>query len=265
MSDMFSLEGRRIVVTGAAEGLGKAFARAICDRGGAAICVDINPMVDDTVRELVAAGGIARAVVADVADEASVQRLASSVAAKEGALDGLVNNAGIAIPPGRLLDVAIENWDRVLRINVRSVFLCSQALLPFILKAGGGSVVNLGSFLGEVGAYPGFPITAIPYAASKAAVDGFTRQLAAEYAADGVRVNAIAPGWHAGTNLGRERKAATDPGSRDRFNAFTNASIPAGRWGQPEEITGLLIYLLSDASRYMTGQIIAHDGGLTAV
>ncbi|MPZ55166.1 MAG: SDR family oxidoreductase, partial [Rhizobiales bacterium] len=126
------------------------------------------------------------------------------------------------------------------------------------------SVINLSSYLGLVGAYPGFPVTAIQYGTTKAGVIGFTRQLAMEYAADGLRANVIAPGWHFGTNLGKARRAVATAEELASFEAYAKASIPMGRFGTPEDLSGLIIYLASDASRYVTGQVFAHDGGITA-
>ena len=263
-TDVFSLQGRNIVVTGAAEGLGRTFALAFAGRGAFVACVDIDPAVEETSARITKNGGRAMAITADVSSEAAVLAMAAKLEAQIDTLHVLVNNAGIAVPPGRLLDVSVANWDRVIATNLRSVFLCSKALLPMLLRSKDASIINLSSFLALVGLYPGFEITAIPYAASKAGVDGFTRQLAIEYARNGLRVNAIAPGWHGGTRLGRERQASSDPATIKRFNDFIESSIPMGHMGTPDDLTGLAIYLASSASRYVTGQTFAHDGGLTA-
>ncbi|MDF2114902.1 SDR family NAD(P)-dependent oxidoreductase [Roseiarcaceae bacterium H3SJ34-1] len=263
-TDIFSLRGRNIVVTGAAEGLGRTFALAFARRGAFVACVDIDPAVEETCALIEKNGGKALPLMADVSNEAAVTTMAAQLEASADTLHVLVNNAGIAIPPGRLLDVSVANWDRVIATNLRSVFLCSKALLPMLLRSKDASIINLSSFLALVGLYPGFEITAIPYASSKAGVDGFTRQLAIEYARDGLRVNAIAPGWHGGTRLGRERQASSEPAVIKRFNDFIQGSIPMGHMGTPDDLTGLAVYLASSASRYVTGQTFAHDGGLTA-
>ncbi|MFT8244302.1 SDR family NAD(P)-dependent oxidoreductase [Roseomonas sp. BN140053] len=263
-SHPFSLAGRRVLVTGAASGLGRAFALAMAEAGAAVACADIDPGAEATAAAIAARGGTALFLPVDVAEEASVATLPPAVERGFGGLDVLVNNAGIAIPPGRLLDLSVRDWDRVMAVNLRGVFLCSRALLPLLLAGSDPAVINISSFLGQVGLYPGFPITALPYAASKAGVDGFTRQLAIEYARDGLRVNAIAPGWHGGTALGRERRASTTPAERERHEAFLRQSIPMGHRGTPEDITGLAVFLAGPASRYVTGQVFAHDGGLTA-
>jgi len=152
----------------------------------------------------------------------------------------------------------------LIAVNLKGVFLCSRAVLPAMIKAQRGSIVNIASLLGLRGHYPGFPCANVNYAAAKAGVDGMTRQLAAEYAADGIRVNAICPGWHEGTALGRERKAVA-PEEVARFDEAIYRRVPMGRKGQPEELDGLIVYLASDASSYVTGQSFSHDGGWTAV
>jgi NAD(P)-dependent dehydrogenase (short-subunit alcohol dehydrogenase family) len=261
---MFELTDRCALITGAASGLGRAFAVALAQHGANVLCVDVDEAVYETAAEIVQRGGKALASVSDVADETAVSDLAHEVAHSFGVLHVLINNAGIATPPKRLLEVDVRDWDRVMAVNLRSVFLCSKAMLPMLLMSGDASVINVSSFLGSKGLYPGIPVTAIPYAASKAGIDGFTRQCAIEYAREGIRVNAIAPGWHGGTRLGRERRASATPDDLARFEDFLSASIPMGRRGTPEDLTGLAIYLASSASKYVTGQVFAHDGGLTA-
>ena len=263
-SGPFDLSNRTALVTGAASGLGRAFALRLASLGAALACVDIDPAVAGTVAAIVGHGGRASAYVADLTQPGAVTELAGTVAADHGGLDVLVNNAGIAIPPARLPDVAVSDWDRVIAANLRSVFLVSQAFLPLLLRRETASVINVSSFLGLVGLFPGYPATAIPYAASKAGVIGFPRQFAIEYAREGLRVNAVAPGWHGGTRLGRERRATATQAELERHEAFLQASIPMGRRGTPDELTGLVVYLASDESRYVTGQVFAHDGGLTA-
>ncbi len=263
-ADISNLSGRTALVTGAASGLGRAVALALARCGAATVVTDVDPAVAETACEIRDTGGRGFAFTADLTEPDAVAALACEVGSVLGCLDVLVNNAGIAITPARLLDVAVEDWDRVIAANLRSVFLVSRAMLPLLLRSTSASVINVSSFLGLVGAYPGFPVTAIPYAASKAGIDGFTRQFAIEYAKDGLRVNAVAPGWHGGTQLGRERRAAASQEVLDRHETYLKGSIPMGRRGTPDELTGLVIYLASSASRYVTGQVFAHDGGLTA-
>jgi NAD(P)-dependent dehydrogenase (short-subunit alcohol dehydrogenase family) len=259
---LFDLTGRKVVVTGAASGLGRAFAEALSQSGAAVAWVDRD------AEQLAACEGVGVddcRIVADLGEEAGVALMAEKVLAWCGGnLDVLVNNAGISSRPGRLLDVSVEDWDRVFAINLRGAFLVTQALLPALIQCGRGSVVNVSSYLGTVGVYPGFPVIAIPYAASKAGLIGFTRQLALEYAAERVRANVIAPGWHGGTHLGREGSATAGPAAAARIQAFIEKQVPLGHPGRPADLAGLVIYLASDASSYVTGQVFIQDGGITA-
>ena len=263
-SNRFDLNDRVALVTGAASGLGRAFAVALSEAGARVACVDRDAaLLDETMALL---EGPAVPIRADLASAEAVERaLGEALAWSGGALDILINNAGIATPPGRLLDVSVEDWDRGVAINLRSVFLVTRASMPALLRSGHASIVNMSSFLGLKGLYPGFAITAVPYASTKAAIVGFTRQIAAEYARDGVRVNAVAPGWHGGTRLGRERRATSSEAEVEAFEAHIRSSVPMGHRGTPDDLVGLILYLASDASRYVTGQVFAHDGGLTAV
>lgn len=259
--DRFKLDGRIAVVTGGAAGLGQAFALALAEAGARVAIIDRDP-ADETMEKL---GESGLSVSADLAREDEVAAAAAKVLDWSGGkLDILINNAGIATPPARLVDVAPADWDRAITINLTSMFLTTRAFLPVLVANGGGSIINLSSYLALVGVYPDFPVTAIPYATSKAGVVGFTRQLAIEYAKEKVRANAIAPGWHLGTRLGREVEGKFTSNEYERFAAFMEASVPMGHTGRPDNLVGLVLYLASDASSYLTGQIIAHDGGITA-
>jgi NAD(P)-dependent dehydrogenase (short-subunit alcohol dehydrogenase family) len=181
-----------------------------------------------------------------------------------GTIDVLINNAGITTVPARLHELAVADWDRLMAINLRGTFLVTRAVLPVMLAARRGSIINLASIYGLGGFYPGFPAGLASYAASKAAIIGLTRQCAVEYARDGIRINAIAPGYHGGTNLGHEARADASAEKIAQLEGAIHAAIPMGRRGRPDELEGLAVYLASDASSYVTGQVFAHDGGWTA-
>jgi NAD(P)-dependent dehydrogenase (short-subunit alcohol dehydrogenase family) len=262
---MFDLTGRTALITGGGYGLGRAFARALAGQGATIICADIDGVrAAETVGLIQEAGGQAVSIKVDVASEQSVDEMAAKVRNVTDKLHVLINNAGVASLPARVLDIPVAEWDRVVSVNLRGVFLCTRALLPLLVAAKSSSVINLSSYLGLLGAYPGYPVTAAQYAATKAGVIGFTRQLAVEYAKEGLRSNAIAPGWHFGTDLGKARRETATADEMNAFMDFAKSTIPQGRVGAPEDLAGLVVYLASDASSYMTGQVFAHDGGITA-
>jgi NAD(P)-dependent dehydrogenase (short-subunit alcohol dehydrogenase family) len=266
IAQIFVLSQKTALVTGAGSGLGRAFAEGLAGAGARVICVDRDSgRGDETAGSINTSRNDAVSLCADVADVASIDAMAMRVAEISGGVDILVNNAGIATVPMRTHEMPVADWDRLMAINLRGVFLCSRALIPGMMARGGGSIINIASIIGLVGHYPGFAANGANYAAAKAGVVGFTRQLAAEYAKDGVRANAIAPGWHGGTRLADERKATASPSDIARFEEVILRNTPMGRRGRPEELQGLAIYLASDASRYVTGQVFTQDGGWTAV
>ncbi len=259
----FRLDGRRALVTGAGGGLGKVFAVALAAMGADVVCAGRDGgSVDDTAVEIVAAGGRASGAQVDVADEASVAALAAAVGGRP--LHVLVNNAGVSPAFGRLHESAVEDWDRSMDVNLRGVYLCTRALLPAMLEAGSGSIVNLTSVVGVRGIDPRMVRqgSAANYVAAKAGLIGLTQQLAVEYGPDRIRVNAIAPGFHGGTRLGRHYGLDGD-GIAEMLRRAV-AMSPLGRIGEADELAGLVVYLASDASSFLTGQVIAHDGGVTA-
>ena len=263
--NLFRLDGKVAVVTGAGNGLGRSFALGLAAFGAHVICADRNlDGADETASLAKQSRGLAEAAQVDVADEASVDDMWKTIEASYGRVDILVNNAGIATNSVRTHEFPVVDWDRLMKINLRGVFLTTRKALGLMLP-GPGSIINIASIAGLRGYWPGFPALAVNYSASKAGVIGFTRQVAAEYAAEKIRVNAIAPGWHGGTALGAERRAATGPEAVEQFEQAIHARIPMKHRGKPDDLVGLVVYLASDASHYLTGQVIAHDGGWDAV
>ncbi|MGC4025242.1 MAG: 2-dehydro-3-deoxy-D-gluconate 5-dehydrogenase KduD [Mesorhizobium sp.] len=252
MTDLsaFSLEGKRIAVTGANTGIGQGIAVAIARAGGAVVGIGRSAM-DETARQVEALGVPFEAVKCDVSDmKASVQMLDDVMA--KAPLDGLVNNAGI-IRRGPAVDFREQDWDDVMDVNLKTLFFLCQAYAKNALAAGRqGRIVNIASMLSFQGG-----IRVASYTVAKHGVVGVTRLLANELAASGINVNAIAPGYIETNNTAVLRK---DP---DRSEAIL-ARIPAGRWGVPDDIGDAAVFLLAPASNYMHGAVVPVDGGWLA-
>jgi NAD(P)-dependent dehydrogenase (short-subunit alcohol dehydrogenase family) len=264
--ELFRLDGKVALVTGAGSGLGREFATGLAAAGADVICADRDEgWANETVSLIENASGRASPLVFDIAKEDEVAKVGRAVRSSHGKLHVLVNNAGVAPFPARLHEVEVADWKRVIDINLTGTFLLTRALMPLMLEAGSASIINIASMIGLVGFYPDFSLSGVAYAATKAGLVGFTRQIAAEYAKDHVRANAIAPGWHGGTRLADHFKSNWGADYRERFEAEIVRGTPMGRRGTPKELQGLIIYLASDASSYVTGQVVAHDGGWTAV
>lgn len=242
------LAGRTIVITGAATGIGQAFALGCAAQGANVVAADMNP-ADETVAAIGAAGGQAIAVRVDVADEASVRAMAEAAVRRFGRIDGLVNNAAyfreVKLTPFEELDPA--QWDRVFAVNVKGVWLCCKAVMPALRAAGGGSIVNIASVVAVAG-QPGY----LHYVGSKGAVLSMTKGLAKECGKDGVRVNVIAPGF-----------VITDA-TRNRPVEWQQSFLKAraiSREQRPDDLVGSAVYLLSDLAAFVTGQTLVVDGG----
>jgi NAD(P)-dependent dehydrogenase (short-subunit alcohol dehydrogenase family) len=247
---------RAALITGAGTGIGRAIALRLAHDGWAVAVNDIEPgraaAVTAEVRSLGASGA---AVVADVSAREAARRMVAEAIEALGAVDLLVNNAGVC-RLGALAEFSEADWRATFRVNVDGVFFCCQAVLPHMLSRGRGNIINLASWSGKAGAaYFG------PYCASKFAVIGLTQSLAKEVAAQGIRVNAVCPGIVAGTELraqiDAESRALGRPTSTDRVGW-----IPMGRLADPEDIAGVVAFLVSDDARYMTGQAVNVTGGL---
>jgi 2-deoxy-D-gluconate 3-dehydrogenase len=247
----FSLEGKTIVVTGANTGIGQGIAIAVAKAGGHVIGVARSSM-EETAQRIAEVRGRLTPVDADLADKDGREALISSLAAAHGPLDGLINNAGI-IRRAAALEHSEADWDEVLDINLKAVFQLSQAFARQALEASRpGKIVNIASLLSFQG---GIRVPA--YAASKHGVAGLTQALSNEWAAKGINVNAIAPGYIESNNTAALR---ADP---ERSTAILSR-IPAGRWGKPSDIGDAAVFLLSKASDYMHGAVIPVDGGWLA-
>jgi NAD(P)-dependent dehydrogenase (short-subunit alcohol dehydrogenase family) len=244
------------IVTGAGTGIGRAIALRLAGSGYAVAVVDINPEGANRVaQELSANGGQAEAIIYDVGDRKEAFRMAAEATEALGPVQLLVNNAGV-VGLGPLADFPEQDWRRLFRVNVDGVFFCCQAVLPGMLARHQGSIVNIASWNGKLGA-PNFGA----YSATKAAVISITQSLAREVAAMGVRVNAVCPGIIAGTPMREqvqlEGKAYGLPPASERAK-----TIPLGRLGKPEDIAEAVAFLASEQASYMTGQSINVTGGL---
>lgn len=242
------LAERTIIVTGAATGIGQAFAVGCAAQGANVVVADMNA-AEETVAAVEAAGGRALAVRVDVADNDSVQAMARAATERFGRIDGLVNNAAyfreVKLTPFEELDPA--QWDRIFQVNVKGVWQCCKAVMPAMRQRGSGSIVNIASVVAVAG-QPGY----LHYVASKGAVLSMTKGLAKECGAAGVRVNVIAPGFVI-TDATRNRPAEWQ-------QSFLKARA-ISREQRPDDLVGTALYLLSDLAGFVSGQTLVVDGG----
>lgn len=252
MSMTFS--GRVALVTGGAAGIGRATAQAFAAEGLQVVVSDLDAAGGEGTVELIrAAGGEAIFVRCNVTDENDVQNLLAQAVSAYGRVDYAFNNAGIEIEKGKLADGSSDEFDAIMGVNVKGVWLCMKYQLPLMLAQGGGAIVNTASVAG-LGAAPKMSI----YAASKHAVIGLTKSAAIEYAKKKIRVNAVCPAV-IDTDMFR-RAYEADPKKAD----FAAAMHPVGRIGKVEEIASAVLYLCSDGAAFTTGHSLAVDGGVTA-
>jgi NAD(P)-dependent dehydrogenase (short-subunit alcohol dehydrogenase family) len=252
---LFDLHGQVAIVTGASSGLGVTFARGLSAAGArVALAARRAERLEAVASQVQSAGGEALVVPCDVARERDVDRLVSSVLERFGRIDVLVNNAGMVhVGPAEEEDVA--RFREVVEVNLTGLFLCAQRVGRVMLEAGKGSIVNVASILGLVASGQ---IKQASYCASKGGVVNLTRELGAQWARRGVRVNAIAPGWF-------ESEMTADMFADPASEKWMRSRDPMGRPGRDEELVGPLIFLASDASSFVTGQTIAVDGGWTII
>ena len=255
VEELFGLTGRVAVVTGASSGLGVGFARALASAGAHLVLAARRADRLETLAAELGEGGVeALPVACDVTDSSQVEALKDACLERFGRVDILVNNAGITeIVPAE--DETEEAFLRVLNVNLNGSFYCAQRFGRVMLDAGAGSIINVASIFGFVGSGS---IPQAGYVASKGAVVNMTRELAAQWARRGVRVNGIAPGFF-------KSEITEEMFSDERSMSWLRRKTPAGRPGEVEELAGAVIFLASDASSYVTGQTIAVDGGWTAV
>jgi len=252
-SPLFDVDGRIALVTGSSRGIGRALVEGLAAAGAHVIVHARNgAAVEEVVDRIRAAGGVADAAVFDVTDEADVERGVAGIEGSIGAIEVLVNNAGIQ-RRAPFTEFPTKDWEALLATNLTSAFLVGRSVARGMQERGRGKIVNIASVQSRLGR----PNIA-PYAATKGGIAMLTRGMCADLARFGIQVNAIAPGYFE-TDLTR---ALVDDES---FSAWVRQRTPAGRWGDPKELVGALLFLCSAASDFVNGQIVFVDGGMTAV
>ena len=253
--EMFNLQGKVAIITGGGKGIGLKMAEGLAEAGANIVLCSRNvENCTKAAQDLEKSGVKTLAMACDVKSPADIQNVVDKTLGEFGRLDILVNNSGVTYrSPAE--DYPLEGWKEVLDTNVTGTFLCAQIAGRVMIRQKSGSIINIASVLGVVGITPD-KADGIAYPTSKGAVITFTKDLAAKWAKHNIRVNALAPGWFPSdmTKLAFERNG-------ERILTL----IPMGRFGEPEELKGAVVYLASDASRYVTGIVLPVDGGLLAV
>jgi len=253
MPKLFDLTDRTIVVTGAGQGIGRAVALGLAEHGAQVACLDVQAgPAAETAALIEEKGGTASAAAVDVRQAEGVEAVVARALDRHGRLDGLVNAAGVTVRSAAV-DFTPADWHRVIDVNLVGTFLCAQAVGRHLIAAGRGSIVNVAS----IAALAAMGRGNTAYTASKGGVAALTRELAVEWAPHGVRVNALAP-CHIRTPF--IAPILNDPETSARLIA----NIPLGRIGEPEELVGPIVFLLSDAASLVTGHVLAADGGFLA-
>lgn len=246
---MVQLKGKIAIVTGAAQGIGRGIVLSLAKKVAKVAVADITDKRFEVVREIEQMGSGGLAIRCDVLSKEEVDNMAKEVIEKYGKVDILVNNAGI-YPFQPLADMMEQDWDKVLDVNLKGVFYCTKAILPKMMEQRYGKIISVSSIAGSVVGFPNL----VHYSASKAGIMGFTKSLALEVAQYGINENAIAPG---------PVETPATRGLGEELYEQTRRAIPMGRWGLPEDIANLVVFLASDESRFITGQCIVVDGGYT--
>ncbi len=258
MENMFSLQGKIALITGASYGIGFEIAKAYAQAGATIVFNDIKQeLVDKGLAAYRELGIEAHGYVCDVTDEAGIQQMVSQIEDEVGVIDILVNNAGI-IRRTPMLEMAAEDFRQVIDIDLNAPFIVSKAVLPSMIAKGHGKIINICSMMSELGRE-----TVSAYAAAKGGLKMLTKNIASEFGEANIQCNGIGPGYIATPQTAPLRERQAD-GSRHPFDQFIIAKTPAARWGTTEDLAGPAIFLASDASNFVNGHILYVDGGILA-
>ena len=242
------LKGKIALVTGAAQGIGRAIALLLAQKGADIVISDINlEKAEEMAKEIEALGRKAMAIKVDVANTNDVERMVEAILERFGQIDILVNNAGIA-KDKLILRMTEEDWDSVLNVNMKGTFNCTKAVIKHMSKQRKGKIVNIASVVGEMG-----NVGQANYSASKAGVIGFTKTIAREFAQRGINVNAIAPGYI---------ETPMTEALPEKVKEELRRMIPMERLGRPEDVAQAVLFLVSEATSYITGQVLNVNGGI---
>ena len=258
MKDMFRLDGKVALVTGASYGIGFAIAKALACAGAKIVFNDIKQeFVDKGLAAYEAEGIEVKGYVCDVTDEEAVNAMVTTIEKEVGVIDILVNNAGIIkrIP---MHEMSAQEFRQVIDVDLNAPFICAKAVIPSMMKKGGGKIINICSMMSELGRE-----TVSAYAAAKGGLKMLTRNIASEYGEYNIQCNGIGPGYIATPQTAPLREVQAD-GSRHPFDSFIIAKTPAARWGNPEDLAGPAVFLASEASNFVNGHILYVDGGILA-
>lgn len=256
VSQLFDITGKVAIVTGGASGIGRAIALDLAEAGAKVVIADkALDGAEEVAREIQSTGGRAVAVKTDVTVRKEVEQMVQRTIEESGRIDILINNAGI-LGTSAIMDMKEDDLDSTLDVNLKGVVLCSQAVAPLMIEQKSGKIVNIGSSISSRASACNMSGGVADYCASKAAVQAFTRSLAMELGPHGINVNAVAPGP---TNTPMHK------GYFEAVIAYYHGSVPLGRLAEPEDISGVVLFLVTDAARYIIGQTIHVNGGLIMV
>lgn len=263
---IFDLSGKVTLVTGGQRGLGKAMAEAVAEFGSDVIINYPFPeekgYAEETTAYLNGIGVRTRMIQADVSQAEEVEKMIREIKDVFGKLDILINNAGITSPPALIHEMSVEDWDRVINVNLRGPFLCMKYALPLMIHQKHGCIINVSSVAALKASSSKF-LSISNYSASKSGLLALTRQAAADYASYGIRINAIALGYHGTTSLSIEWKRNWSEKMLKEYAEMIKKQTPMGRRGKESELKGLIVFLASEASSFITGQTIVQDGGIS--